>query len=214
MHPQDELHEERINAITYGLGVILSLLGVPFLMYAAFVHGRPVHIWGAGIFSASLVLMYILSTTYHSVHHPEKKRLWQILDHIGIYYLIAGSYTPFLLFFVEEPSRTIYLGIMWGIALAGTVFKLFFTGKFEYLSTGLYLLMGWMVIFIGEPVFRGLSVEGLTWLFLGGAGYTFGVLFFLWRSLRFHHAIWHVFVLIGSTCHFFAVWWALYASFT
>ncbi len=206
--PIDQI-EERWNVITHGMGVLLALLGIPFLVYTAVTQGEPAHVWAVSIFSASIVLMYAVSTTYHSVRHPEHKRWFQILDHISIYYLIAGSYTPFLVFFVDEPSRSRYLLLMWGIAVAGTVFKLFFTGRFTLVSTGLYLAMGWMVLFIGQPIIEGLNAEGLTWLIVGGGGYSLGVIFFLWNKLPYNHAIWHIFVLAGTASHFFAVWTAL-----
>ncbi len=209
MSSPSDLLEERWNVITHGLGIALALLGIPFLVYTALTKGDPAHVWAVSIFAASVLLMYAVPTTLHRRRHPEDKRWFQFLDHISIYYLIAGSYTPCLVFCVDEPARSSYLLLMWGIAVAGTVFKLFFTGRFTIISTALYLAMGWMVIFIGQPIIQGLNAEGLTWLIIGGGGYSLGVIFFLWNKLPYNHAIWHVFVLAGTASHFLAVWAAL-----
>jgi hemolysin III len=202
-------HEELANTITHGLGVVLGIGFVPVLITWAVLFGEARHVWGVSIFSASLLALYLFSTLYHAFHTPKIKKLFHILDHIGIYFLIAGSYTPFLLWFLESGESILFLSIIWGIALVGSALKLFFTGKFRIISTLAYVGMGWMIVFFGEPVFSALSTPAIIWLVIGGSAYTLGVIFFLWKNLRFSHAIWHVFVLVGSTSHFISVFYSI-----
>ncbi|MDX1909537.1 MAG: hemolysin III family protein [Bacteroidia bacterium] len=197
--------EERANIITHAIGTGLCLIGGVYLVSQAGASGVPVRIWGTLVFSVCLFLLYLASTLYHSTQDPVRRVRMRTLDHVSIYLQIAGSYTPFLLWFMESVWARNYLILMWSIALTGSVFKLFFTGKFRLVSTLAYLVMGWMVIFIGGPIFSGVQPETLWWLVAGGAAYTLGAVFYMWRKLRFHHAIWHVFTLIGSACH----WWAV-----
>jgi hemolysin III len=197
--------EERLNVLTHGFGILLFGLGTPWLIYAAMEQGAPTRIWAVSIFCFTLIFTYLASTVYHAVRHPQLKKRLQVVDHISIYGLIAGTYTPFILFFFQGDAIWQNLLLIWGIALAGTLYKLFLTGRFKLFSTFVYLGMGWLIVLIGKPIFVSLTPIGLTWLILGGAAYSLGVIFFLMPRLRYHHAIWHLFVLAGSTSHFLAV---------
>lgn len=203
------IREEIANSLTHGVGVILFFIAIPVLVSWAVFKGDAQHVWAVSIFSVSLLMVYIASTIYHSIQDPETKRVLRVVDHISIYFLIAGSYTPFILFFMNRTFGYIFLGIIWGIALGGTIFKIFFTGKFKIISITLYLGMGWMVLFIARPIFTAMSFEGLLWLIIGGAAYTLGTVFFLWEKLRYHHAIWHIFVLFGSVSHYISVFYSM-----
>ncbi|MCB0836049.1 MAG: hemolysin III family protein [Bacteroidetes bacterium] len=203
------IKEEIANSITHGFGVLLSFIGIPIMVSYAVFKGTPQHVWAVSIFSATLLMLYIFSTVYHSIQQPSAKRVLRIFDHISIYFLIAGSYTPFILFFMNRTSGYVFLGLIWAIALAGTIFKVFFTGKFNLISTILYVAMGWMVLFIAKPIFSAMSFEGILWLAIGGGAYTLGVVFYLWKNLRYNHAIWHVFVLTGSISHYISVLYSM-----
>ncbi len=198
--------EELLNVITHGAGLLLGAGFLPILIYEAYLSDKPYAMAGVVVYGFSLLLLYTMSTLYHAEKEPVRKAFLQKMDHIAIYIMIAGTYTPFLLLFFEPSDQRFYLGLMWGIAFVGSLYKLFYTGKYTLISTFFYLLMGWMVVFMGKPIFEGLSTESLVWLLIGGLGYSFGTIFFLWERLKFAHAIWHVFVLVGSASHFLAIW--------
>lgn len=194
--------------MTHGFGVLLSIAGLVVLVAKATLYGDPWHIIAASIFGTTLVLMYAASTLYHSIPAnplPAAKRVLRVLDHSLIYFLIAGTYTPFTLITLRGPWGWGLFFFTWGLALAGVVFKIFATGRFEKVSLAIYLLMGWCAIVAIEPLLGALPPAGL-WLLLGGGlTYSGGVAFYVWTSLRYHHAVWHLFVLGGSVLHFFAV---------
>lgn len=197
---------ERANSLTHGLGLLFGLVFIPILLRTAFVSGEAEAIIGAGAFGFGFLAVYTCSTLYHSFHRPRIKRLLRVLDHISIYFLIAGTYTPFVLLYLNNAAGFTLLSVLWTLTLAGTIFKLFFTGRYERLSVVIYLTMGWMIIFVAKPVFTTLPYDCLAWIAAGGAFYTIGVLFYRWESLRYHHAIWHLFVLGGSLSHYIAIW--------
>ncbi len=196
---------ELANSVTHGLGAVLSVLALVLLVVLAALHGTARHVVGSAIFGATLVLLYTMSTLYHALRNPRAKRVFKILDHSAIYLLIAGTYTPFCLATLRGGWGWSLFGVVWGLAAAGVAFKTVFTGRFELLSTAVYLAMGWMVMVAAVPLWRALPAPGLAWLMAGGACYTLGVAFYAWRRLRFHHAVWHLFVLGGSLCHVVAV---------
>lgn len=199
------IREEVANALTHGLGAIAALGGGAVLVTLAAVFGDGWQLAGAIVFCASLLLLYLASTLYHAIPHPRAKARLKVLDHCAIYLLIAGTYTPFTLVGLRGPWGWTLLGTIWGLALAGCVFKLFYTGRFKGLSTAIYIAMGWLVIVAIEPMLRLLPTWTLAWLFGGGIAYTVGALFYLSRRLPYAHAIWHGFVIVGSVCHFVAV---------
>lgn len=196
--------EEMANAVTHAVGVVLSLAGGSVLIVLAALAGRASMIVGVAIFVASLVLLYSASTSYHAARSEVAKRRLRVLDHAAIYLLIAGSYTPFTLAMHGGWGWTM-LGVVWGLAAAGVVFKLLFTGRFPRISTGIYIAMGWLALIAVVPLVEQLDVSTLGWLFAGGVAYTGGTLFYHAKRLRYAHAVWHGCVLAGSICHGIAV---------
>ncbi len=200
------LREELVNALTHGLGAVAALAGGAVLITLAAIFGDGWQLAGAIVFGASLLLLYLASTLYHAIRHPGAKSRLKVLDHCAIYLLIAGTYTPFALVGLRGPWGWGLLATIWTLALAGCVFKLFFTGRFKLLSTLIYVAMGWLALIAIEPMLRLLPGWTLAWLFAGGIAYTVGALFYLSRRLPYAHAIWHGFVIAGSVCHFIAVY--------
>jgi len=197
--------EEVASALTHGLGALASVAGGAVLVTLAAVFGDAWQVVGASVFCASLVLLYTASTLYHAVWHRVARPRLQVFDHCAIYVLIAGTYTPFTLVGLRGGWGWTLFGVVWGLAAAGVVFKLFCTGRFRRLSTFIYLGMGWMAVVATGPMLRAVPVSALLWLVAGGLSYTVGTYFYLNRRIPYAHAIWHLFVLGGSVCHFVAV---------
>ena len=196
--------DELASAITHGLGVVLSVAAGAVLITLAVLTGDPWTITGASVFVGTLVLVYTSSTLYHAIPYESAKAKLKTLDHCAIFGLIAGTYTPFLIGGLRGPWGWWLFGIIWALAAAGIVFKLFFTGRFKVVSTLIYVAMGWLVVVATGPLRAELPGSTLAWLVAGGLAYTAGTLFYLAR-FRFAHAVWHGFVLAGSVCHFAAV---------
>lgn len=197
--------EEVASALTHGLGAVASIAGAAVLITLAAVFGDAWQVVGASVFGASLVLLYTASTLYHAVWHRTARTRLQVFDHCAIYVLIAGTYTPFTLVGLRGGWGWSLLAVVWALAAAGVVFKLFCTGRFRRLSTFIYLAMGWLVVVATGPMLRALPLSALLWLVAGGLSYTAGTFFYLSRRIPYAHAIWHLFVLGGSVCHFVAV---------
>ncbi len=201
----DTIKEEIASGIIHAVGTILSVSGLGVLLVLAIRQGDAWKLASFIIYGATLVLLYLASTIYHLSRKPGAKRVFHIFDHAAIYLLIAGTYTPFCVVTLRGSWGWSILGIVWGIAVLGIVFKAFFTGRFKVFSTALYLAMGWIAVIALKPLLENLPIGGFKWIVLGGACYTFGVIFFAWRRLHYSHPIWHLFVLAGSIFHFFAV---------
>lgn len=199
------LGEEIAHAITHGLGAVLAIVGLCVLVARSAVYGDIWHLVSSSVFGATLVMMYAASTLYHSIPLPRAKHVLRIIDHSTIYLLIAGTYTPFTLVTLHGVWGWSLFAFTWGLAIVGVLFKLVATGRYEKLSVSVYLLMGWCVLAAIKPLYHALPTGGLLLLLAGGLSYSGGVAFYTWQSLRYHHAIWHVFVLAGSMLHFFAV---------
>ncbi len=199
------LGEEIANAITHGIGMVLSIAGLVILIVNASLFGTPWHIVSFTLFGVTMVLLYTSSTLVHSLPKGRAKNIFEILDHSSIYFFIAGSYTPFLFIIVKGWEGWTLFGVIWGLAIGGTVFKVFFVKKFLMISTLLYVLMGWLIVFVWPPLVNNLHPNGLMLLIIGGVLYTVGAVFYVWRGFKYHHAIWHLFVLGGSITHFFSV---------
>lgn len=199
------LGEEIANAVSHGLGALLAIAGLVLMTVFAAMNGTAMHVVAVSIFGATLVLLYLASTIYHAITNVRAKRVLQILDHSAIYLLIAGTYTPFTLVSLGGAWGWTIFGIVWGMAAAGIVFKAFFTGRYEFVAVAMYLVMGWLIVLAIKPLWHALDPWGLAWLGLGGLSYTVGVVFYVQHRLPFAHSIWHLFVLGGSVCHFFAV---------
>jgi hemolysin III len=196
---------ERLNCLIHGVGFLFSVPAFILLVSLAEARGDVGHLVSCTVYGGALVFMYAASLLYHGVPASPLKDLLRVVDHIAIYFLIAGTYTPFMLVHVGGSWGWTMLFIVWGMALAGILFKVFYTGRFMLLSTGLYLLMGWMLILVSEPLLAALPMEGILWVLAGGIFYTGGVIFFLWESFPYSHPIWHLFVIAGSACHYIAV---------
>lgn len=199
------LHEEIAHGVTHGIGALLAIAGLAVLTAQAALHGDVWHVVSVSIFGAALVLMYAASTLFHSIPQVKAKHVFRVLDHCLIYVLIAGTYTPFTLVTLRGPVGWSLFGAVWGLAVLGIGFKIFTTGRFEKLSLAVYLIMGWCVLLAVKPLMAALPEGGLWLLFAGGLSYSIGTIFYRWESLRYHHAIWHLFVLGGSALHYFAV---------
>ena len=206
--------EEIANAITHGIGFLLSIVGLILLITRSVNGDRDLlFLISVIVFGSSMILLYLCSTLLHSIHFQKTKRLFTILDHASIYVLIAGTYTPFLLVTLRGRMGWILLAVIWSIAIAGIIFKSIFADRFSGIATIGYLIMGWLILFVAEPIFQALPTIGFALLVSGGILYSVGTIFFLWDKLPFSkklklpfsHAIWHMFVLGGSLCMFFCV---------
>ena len=199
------VREEFFNALTHGLGATAALAGGAVLITLAALFGDGWQLAGAIVFGICLLLLYLASTLYHAIQHPVAKARLKVFDHCAIYLLIAGTYTPFTLIGLRGPWGWGLFAAIWTLAVAGVVFKLFFTGRFKLLSTAIYIAMGWLVVVAIEPLLGALDAWTIGWLFGGGVFYTLGTVFYHRPSLPYSHAIWHLFVVAGSVCHYVAV---------
>jgi hemolysin III len=204
-HDHQTSGEELANVVTHGIGAALGIAGLGALMVGAARHGDIWRIVSFSIYGATLILLYLASVFYHGARTPRAKRLLQFFDHAAIYLLIAGTYTPFTLVSLRGVWGWTMFGLIWGLAIIGIVLKVFFFGRLGWLSTALYLLMGWLVVIAIKPVMDAVSLRGMAWLVAGGLAYTLGVIFYAWHRLPYAHPIWHLFVLAGSTFHYFAI---------
>ena len=198
--------EELANALSHGFGLLLGLIGIPFLVQKALENGEAVAWVGVISFSMGILMVYTFSTFYHGAKNQKWKSKLQVLDHIAIYFLIAGSYTPMVLAVLKQEKAIIFLSILWGSVLIGTFFKLFFTGRFKILSILIYLTMGWVAVFFFQDILEKISFTTLAWIGAGGVAYTIGVYFYINSQKIFFHSIWHLFVLAGTIAHFVAVY--------
>ena len=198
--------EEKINIISHATGFILSVVALVLLVTHASLHGDVWHIVSFSIFGASLIILYAASTFYHSAKKPELRKRLKIIDHASIYVLVAGSYTPFTLITLNGTLGWVIFGSSWGLAITGIILKLFFTGKYNLISTSMYVFMGWVIVFALKPLINNLPSEGFLWLLAGGISYTLGAILYSIKKIRFNHAIFHMFVLTGSFCHFISVY--------
>lgn len=197
--------EEVANAITHGIGSLLSVAALVLLVVFAVMKGSAWHVVSFAIYGATMLMLYVASTLVHSFPEGKAKDVFEILDHSFIYIFIAGTYTPILLNVIQGTLGWTLFGIVWGVALVGVVFKSFFAKRFLFTSTLIYIAMGWIIVFAWGPLIRNLPQGGLTLLIVGGVLYTVGTVFYVWRSFPYHHAVWHLFVLGGSVFHFFAI---------
>jgi len=200
--------EEIANSVSHGMGLVAALVGTPLLLLHAARSEDGRFMVGASVFCASVILLYLASTLYHALPMGEAKRVFRVVEHSAIFLLIAGTYTPFTLGVLGGVWGWSLLGVIWGLAVAGVALKAFSKESHPILSTGLYLLMGWVVVIAIEPLLARVSTAGFLWLLAGGVSYTVGVAFFANdRRLRYGHLIWHLFVIAGTACHYFAVFW-------
>ncbi len=203
--------EEILNSLSHGIGLFAAIIGTPILIVHAARHGETGYIVGTSIFAATMILLYLASILYHALTQSARlKKAFRVVDHTMIYLLIAGTYTPFTLGVLHGAWGWTLFGIIWGLAAIGVMLKVFNMIGHPVLSTGLYLVMGWLILIAIEPLYAKVPVPGLIWLLAGGICYTVGVAFFATDGrLRYGHSIWHLFVLSGTVCHYFAVWYAI-----
>jgi hemolysin III len=199
--------EELVNRLTHGVGALLSLVGVTFLICLAAGQHDGYRVVSACIYGGAMVTFYCLSTAYHSVRKPYVRYVFRILDHVSIYLMIAGSYTPFALVSLRGPWGWSLFGTVWGLGAAGAILKIFTIHRLRFIGPLLYIGLGWIVVIALKPLSTALATDGMWLLFAGGIAYTLGVVFYLWDRLPYNHAIWHLFVLAGSACHFFAIFY-------
>ena len=197
--------EELANSLTHGVGLALSVAGFIVLVVLAAMRGSAWRIASCAVYGSTLICLYTASTLYHGIRSRRLKRVLKICDHSAIYLLIAGTYTPFLLVNLRGSWGWSLFAVIWGLAMAGILFKVWFVEHFSVLSTMLYLLMGWLALVAVKPMLLSVPQSGVLWLLAGGVLYTVGVVFYAWKKIPYNHAIWHGFVIAGSTCHYFAV---------
>jgi hemolysin III len=199
--------EEIANAVSHGVGLALSLAAAPILIAHAAAQGNAVQTLGATVFAVSMVMLYLTSTLYHALPRGRAKRVFRVVEHSAIYLLIAGTYTPFTLGVLRGAWGWTLLGLIWSLAAMGMALTALGGVRYPAVSTAVYLAMGWLIVIAARPVWLRVPAAGLAWLVLGGLAYTIGVAFFVAKRLPFGHFVWHLFVLVGTTCHFFAVMW-------
>lgn len=200
--------EERANVLTHGLGALVALgAGLVMIALSVMRNGSAWQWASAIVFTCSMLALYLASTAYHSAVGPVRRARLKIVDHCAIYLLIAGTYTPFTLTVLREngPGWTLFIAI-WSLAAVGIIFKLFFTGRFNLISTLVYIAMGWLVMLYAKPVYQALSGWQFGWLLAGGIGYTLGTAFYLNKRMKYSHAIWHLACIVGTVCHFVSIW--------
>lgn len=202
-----KIKEEVANTLTHALGMVLSIAGLVLLLAKSFAYGADVMtIASMSVYGASMIILFLASTLYHAIPFKKARRALKTFDHCAIYLLIAGSYTPFLLVSLRTPLAMTLMAVIWSIALIGILMKLAFVYRFKKLSLATYLIMGWLSLIVIYQLALTLSIGGLILLALGGIIYSAGVIFYVARRIPYNHAIWHIFVLAGSACHFFAIY--------
>lgn len=200
--------EELANSISHGIGLVAALSATPLLFLHAVRRGDMGFIVGTSLFAATMVLLYLASTLYHALPIGKAKRVFRVIEHSAIFFLIAGTYSPFTLGVLRGAWGWTLLGLVWGLAVAGAALKAFDRMSHPVVSSGFYLLMGWLILIAVNPLYARVQASGLLWLFAGGVAYTAGVAFFAADArLRYGHFIWHLFVMAGTACHYFAVLW-------
>ena len=196
---------ETVNSFLHALGILFGVICMPILLLNASKENNPAFVTGAGVYAVSFLMVFISSTLYHGFQRPNLKRVLKIVDHISIYFLIAGTYTPMILIFVNNNFGITLLVILWSLTVFGIFFKIFYTGKFEVISTLLYVFMGWILFVDNDAFFAQMPTQIVTLVTIGGVLYSIGVIFYLWHRYTYHHVIWHLFVLAAAICHYSAI---------
>ncbi len=199
------LRLEIANSITHGIGIIFGIAALPIISSMAATKNNNIAIVGASVYAFSFLLVFSFSTLYHAFQNKTVKNVLHIFDHISIYFLIAGTYTPFLLNYMMNRTGITMLVVLWSLTLFGVFFKIFYTGKLNFISTAIYVIMGWILLFSAKEFFRAIPGDVLVMIIVGGVLYSIGVIFYLWEKWIYHHVIWHLFVLSAAICHYVAV---------
>ena len=203
--PNTQIQQELVNSIVHGFGIIFGIVSIPMLIAFAIKSDNTPGVIGAAIYGFCFLQLFTFSTLYHGFQHAQAKRIFEILDHISIYFLISGTYTPFLLIYMNNAFGITLLAVLWGLTALGIVFKIFFTGKWNSISTFVYIAMGCIMIVGGRTFFETIPAEVMTMILIGGGLYLLGVIFYLWKKYRYNHAVWHFFVLAAAVCHYVAI---------
>ena len=199
--------EELANRLTHCVAALLSIVGLVILLVAASRTGDPYRIVSAAVFTSVLCIFYIISTLYHTFRNQRVRYVFRILDHAGIFLVIAASYTPFTLVSMREGNGWALFGVVWGLAVVGVVFKTFMTHRLAFLAPVLYIALGWLIVVDLEGLLGMVPLKGVLWLFAGGLCYTVGIIFYAIDRIPYNHAIWHLFVIAGSLCHYLSILW-------
>jgi hemolysin III len=205
INPKLPIKEELVNSLIHGFGIIFGIISIPILIALTIKSGNTIGVIGAAIYGFCFLQLFTFSTLYHGFQHPQVKRVLEIFDHISIYFLISGTYTPFLLIYLDNSFGITLLSILWGLTAIGIVFKVFFTGRWNILSTIIYIAMGCIMVVGGRTFFTSIPSNVLTMILIGGALYLLGVIFYLWEKYPYNHAVWHFFVLAAAICHYVAI---------
>lgn len=200
-----QIRQELVNSIVHGFGIIFGIVSIPILIAFAIKSNNTSGIIGAAIYGFCFLQLFTFSTLYHGVQHAQAKRTLEILDHISIYFLIAGTYTPFLLMYMPNSFGITLLAVLWGLTALGIIYKIFFINKWEIFSTIIYIGMGLIMVVGGRTFFESIPSNILTMILIGAALYLMGVVFYLWKKYRYNHAVWHFFVLAAAICHYVAI---------
>jgi hemolysin III len=200
------LEEEKINALTHGIGILFALVAMPFLLQKTLILGNFWKNIAITAFGLGMLAVYCSSTLYHAVQEQTLKAKLQICDHVSIFFLIGGSYAPFVQHYTDSATATVFLSAQWVAIALGAIFKLFFTGKYDKASVIIYLFLGWSAVFLIKPFSQNMPLPVFYWILAGGLSYTIGVIFYRWEKQKYAHAIWHLFVLGGTVTHFVAAW--------
>ena len=199
------IKQEIVHSTIHGFGILFGIISIPILTALAAQNANVPAIVGASIYGFTFLMLFTFSTTYHGFQQPQVKKVLEIFDHISIYFLIAGTYTPFILIYLRNSFGFMLLIILWSLTLLGIVFKIFFTGRFEIVSLIIYLAMGWILVIGGKRFFADMPSNVITFIIIGGVLYSVGIIFYLWTSFKWHHAVWHFLVLAAAVCHYVAV---------
>lgn len=200
-----KIKQELVNSIVHGFGIIFGIVSIPILIAFAIKSDNTSGVVGAAIYGFSFLQLFTFSTLYHGIQHTQAKRTLEILDHISIYFLIAGTYTPFLLLYMPNSFGITLLSVLWGLTVLGIIYKIFFIGKWKILSTLLYIGMGCIMVVGGRTFFESIPSNILTMILIGAGLYLIGVVFYLWKKYTYNHAVWHFFVLAAAVCHYVAI---------
>jgi len=197
--------EEVVHALTHGVGVLLSIAGLSWMLYLSIAAADPWRIAASAIYGATLILLFLASTVYHSMYASRHREIFKLLDHCAIYLLIAGTYTPFLLVAMRSDTGWWVFGTIWALATAGIIKKLWFRHRFPKIALASYLAMGWLAVAVAPQMAEAIGPNGMAWLIAGGISYSVGAIFYVMKRMPFNHAVWHVFVLAGGVCHFLSI---------
>jgi hemolysin III len=200
-----KIRQEIVHSMIHAFGILFGIVCIPILTALAAKNGNVPAIVGASIYGFTFLMLFTFSVMYHGFQQPQVKRVLEIFDHISIYFLIAGTYTPFILIYQRNSFGYMLLIILWSLTLLGIIFKIFFTGKFEILSVVIYMAMGWILLIGGKRFFNAMPSDVITFIIIGGILYSVGIVFYLWKKLKWHHAIWHFLVLVAAICHYVAI---------